>query len=516
MVAVGAIANGGGGDKGGGYPGKLTWYVVLSSFAAAMGGFIFGYDLGISGGVTSMAPFLKEFFPSAYQKEELNQSNNQYCKFNSQVLTLFTSSLYLAAFLSSFFASTVTRRFGRRRTMMLGGTVFFIGAALNAAAVHLWMLIVGRILLGFGVGFANHAVPLYLSEMAPYKHRGKLNICFQLSVTIGILLANLVNYGTAQISGGWGWRVSLGLAGVPAFLLVAFTFFLCETPNSLIENQKYNEAKSTLQRIRGPQVDVQAEYEDLVAASEASKSMKDVNRLTQLLQSRQYRPSLVLAVLIPFFQQFTGINVIMFYAPELFRTIGFKSHASLMSAVITGLVNFFATFVSIYGTDKWGRRFLFLVGGAIMLLFQIAVAALIGTQFGVSGAATELPKWFAIVVVACICCYVAAFAFSWGPLGWLVPSEISALEVRPAAQSLTVATNMLFTWIIAQAFLSMLCTMRYFLFFFFAAFVAVMTMFVYFLVPETKNIPIEEMSRIWTEHPHWKKVVTKNGAPPEA
>ncbi|KAK3030987.1 hypothetical protein RJ639_035738 [Escallonia herrerae] len=543
MVAVGGIANGAAGDKGGGYPGRLTWYVLFSSFAAAMGGLIFGYDLGISGGVTSMAPFLKEFFPSVYRKEELNQSTNRYCKFNSQVLTLFTSSLYLAAFLSSFFASTVTRRFGRRRAMMLGGAVFFIGAVLNAAAVHLWMLILGRILLGFGVGFANHvrknhdkrhrnlhfsfdqnskeltllyAVPLYLSEMAPYKHRGKLNICFQLSITIGILLANLVNYGTAHISGGWGWRISLGFAGAPAFLLVAFAYFLCETPNSLIENGKYNEARFTLQRIRGLQVDVLAEYDDLVAASEASKSMKDVNRLQQLLQLRQYRPSLVLAVLIPFFQQFTGINVIMFYAPELFRTIGFKSNASLISAVITGLVNFFATFVSIYGTDKWGRRVLFLVGGAIMLLFQIAIAVLIGTQFGVSGAATVLPQWFAIVVVACICCYVAAFAFSWGPLGWLVPSEISALEVRPAAQSLTVATNMLFTWIIAQAFLSMLCTMRYFLFFFFAAFVAVMTAFVYFLVPETKNIPIEEMSRIWTEHPYWKKVVTKNGSPPEA
>ncbi|KAK2995751.1 hypothetical protein RJ640_007519 [Escallonia rubra] len=241
-------------------------------------------------------------------------------------------------------------------------------------------------------------VPLYLSEMAPYKHRGKLNICFQLSITIGIMLANVVNYGTAQIFGGWGWRVSLGLAGAPTFLLVAFAYFLCETPNSLIENGKYDEARSTLKRICGFQVDVQAEY------------------------TISWQP------------QFTGINVIMFYAPELFRTIGIKSNASLIYVVITGLVNFFATFVSIYGTDKWGRRVLFLVGGAMMLLFQIAVAVLIGTQFGASGAAIVLPQWFAIVV---------------GPLGWLVPSEISALEVRPAAQSLTVATNMLFTWIIA-------------------------------------------------------------------
>ncbi|KAK2995749.1 hypothetical protein RJ640_007517 [Escallonia rubra] len=136
------------GKRGVGTPVGLlgTWCSVF--FAAAVGGFIFGYDLGISGGVTSMTPFLKEFSHLFIGRR--SWTNPQI------ILTLFTSSLYLAVVLSSFFASTVTRRFGRMRTMMLGGTVFFIGAVLNDAAVHLWMLILGRILLGFGVGFANH------------------------------------------------------------------------------------------------------------------------------------------------------------------------------------------------------------------------------------------------------------------------------------------------------------------------------------------------------------------------
>ncbi|KAJ7000597.1 hypothetical protein NC653_011152 [Populus alba x Populus x berolinensis] len=169
-----------------------------------MGGLIFGYDLGISGGVTSMAPFLNNFFPDVYRKEALDTSTNQYCKFNDMGLTLFTSSLYLAALISSFGASYITRTWGRKRTMLLGvgGIIFFIGAALNAGAVDLSMLIAGRILLGVGVGFSTQSVvPLYVSEMAPQKHRGAFNIVFQLAITISIFIANLVNYLTPKIAG---------------------------------------------------------------------------------------------------------------------------------------------------------------------------------------------------------------------------------------------------------------------------------------------------------------------------
>ncbi|KAI4299277.1 hypothetical protein L6164_032751 [Bauhinia variegata] len=498
-----AVMVGGGGPPGKEYPGNLTPFVTVTCIVAAMGGLIFGYDIGISGGVTSMDPFLKKFFPSVYRKKHADQTKNQYCQYDSQTLTMFTSSLYLAALLSSLVASTVTRKFGRKRSMLFGGCLFFAGAVLNGAAKAVWYLILGRILLGFGIGFANQSVPLYLSEMAPYKYRGALNIGFQLSITIGILVANVLNYFFAKIKGGWGWRLSLGGAVVPALIITIGSLILPDTPNSMIERGEIEEAKKKLKRVRGVE-DVQEEFNDLLAASEASKQVEHPWR--NLLQ-RKYRPHLTMAVLIPFFQQFTGINVIMFYAPVLFNSIGFKDDASLMSAVITGIVNVLATTVSIYGVDKWGRRALFLQGGLQMLLSQAAVAASIGAKFGINGDPGELPKWYAIVVVVFICIYVAGFAWSWGPLGWLVPSEIFPLEIRSAAQSVNVSVNMFFTFIVAQVFLSMLCHMKFGLFIFFAFFVVVMSVFVFFFLPETKNIPIEEMGRVWRRHWYWSRFV---------
>ncbi|KAL6567461.1 Transcription factor stp1 [Orobanche gracilis] len=491
------------------YPGNLTTYVIVTCVIAAMGGLIFGYDIGISGGVTSMDRFLENFFPDVYRKQHADDSTNQYCKFDSAELTLFTSSLYLAALCSSVLASWVTRKLGRKLSMLVGGVLFCAGALLNAFAQSVWMLIVGRILLGFGIGFANQSVPLYLSEMAPYKYRGALNIGFQLSITIGILAANLLNYGFAKISGSLGWRLSLGGAMVPALIITVGSLVLPETPNSLIERGNQEEAREKLKRIRGVS-DVDDEFHDLVTASEESRKVEHPWR--NLLQ-RKYRPHLTMAVAIPFFQQFTGINVIMFYAPVLFKTIGFGSESSLISAVVTGSVNFLATVVSIYGVDKWGRRFLFLEGGVQMLICQIMVSIFIGVKFGADGDPGQLPKWYAMVVVLLICIYVAGFAWSWGPLGWLVPSEIFPLEIRSAAQSLTVCVNMIFTFIVAQVFLTMLCRLKFGLFLFFGFFVAVMTVFVYFFLPETKNIPIEEMVVVWKRHWFWSRFMTEVDCP---
>ncbi|KAK4361038.1 hypothetical protein RND71_019990 [Anisodus tanguticus] len=481
------------------YPGELTLYVTVTCIIAAMGGLIFGYDIGISGGVTSMDSFLSKFFPSVLRKQKADDSTNQYCKFDSQTLTMFTSSLYLAALLSSLVASTVTRKLGRRLSMLSGGVLFCAGALINGFAQNVAMLIIGRILLGFGIGFANQSVPLYLSEMAPYKYRGALNIGFQLSITIGILVANVLNYFFSKID--WGWRLSLGGAMVPALIITIGSLFLPETPNSMIERGKVDKAKSRLKRIRGIK-DVDEEFNDLVVASEASRKIEHPWR--NLLQ-KKYRPHLTMAIMIPFFQQLTGINVIMFYAPVLFKTIGFGADASLMSAVITGGVNVVATIVSVYYVDKLGRRFLFLEGGIQMLFCQIAVAILIAIKFGVNGTPGELPKWYAMLVVIFICIYVAGFAWSWGPLGWLVPSEIFPLEIRSAAQSINVSVNMIFTFAVAQIFLTMLCHLKFGLFLFFAFFVVIMTVFIYFFLPETKNIPIEEMVIVWKEHWFWSK-----------
>ncbi|KAF4383046.1 sugar carrier protein C-like [Cannabis sativa] len=493
-----------GNNNGKQYPGKLTCKVLWTCIVAASGGLIFGYDLGISGGVTSMDSFLKQFFPSVYAKESsVTLSDDQYCKFDSQILTLFTSSLYVAALVSSIGASKITRLLGRRVTMLWGGILFLCGAVLNASAQNVWMLIVGRLFLGFGIGCANQSVPIYVSEMAPSKYRGALNMLFQLTITIGILIANLLNYFFAKIEGGWGWRLSLGGAAVPALLIIAGSLTLPDTPNSLIERGKNEEAKDQLKKIRGvPNVD--EEYNDLVNASEVSKQVKHPWRT---LLTKKYRPQLVFAIGIPAFQQLTGMNVITFYAPVLFKTIGFGSSASLMSAVITGVVNVIATFVSILTVDKFGRRTLFLEGGIQMFICQAIITIAIALKFGVSGNPGVLPTWYAYGLVFFICVYVAGFAWSWGPLGWLVPSEIFPLEVRSAAQSVNVSVNMIFTFAIAQVFTAMLCHLKFGLFIFFAIFVIIMTVFIYKLLPETKGVPIEEMAVVWREHPYWKLYV---------
>ncbi|CAN1284451.1 Sugar transport protein 10 [Linum perenne] len=408
---------------------NLNSYMAMTCILGGIGGLIFGYDIGISGGVTAMAPFLERFFPAVYRRQIRASSDSQYCKFNDFNLTAFTSSLYVAAFFASLVASFVTKGLGRKISMLLGGIVFFVGALLNMLAQHLWMLIVGRILLGIGVGFSVQSVPVYVSEMAPPQWRGSFNIVFQLSITVGIFAANLINYFTSK-NIHYGWRVSLGGACVPAAIII----------------------------------------------------------------------------------QLTGINVVMFYAPVLFQSIGIGSHASLLSAVVTGTVNVAATFVSIYGVDRWGRRFLFFQGGAQMLIFQILVAIFIGWKFGVSGVVTQLPTWYALVVVFFICLYVAAYAWSWGPLGFVVPSEIFPLEIRSAGQSINVSMNMLFTFLIAQLFLTMLCHMKFGLFLFFAFFLVVMTLFVYFFLPETKGIPIEAVHGKFREHWYWRRFVDDDGS----
>lgn len=186
-------------------------------------------------------------------------------------------------------------------------------------------------------------------------------------ITLGILIANVLNYGFAMIPGGWGWRLSLGGAVVPALIIIIGSFTLTDTPSSLIERDRLDEAKELLKKVRGVD-NVDAELADLVAAREASKGVS--NQWRALFQ-RKYRPQLTMAIAIPFFQQLTGINVITFYAPVLFKTLGFGNSASLMSAMITGGVNCVSTIAAILLVDRFGRRVLFLEGGTQMLLSQV-------------------------------------------------------------------------------------------------------------------------------------------------
>ncbi|KAJ4825911.1 Sugar transport protein 14 [Turnera subulata] len=383
---------GGGGFVDGGplkrahlYEYKITGYFIFACIVAALGGSLFGYDLGVSGlqvlldnsrnlthtlvsgGVTSMDDFLKDFFPKVYRRKQEHLNETDYCKYDSQILTLFTSSLYFAALFSTFGASHVTRNKGRRASILVGSVSFFLGAVLNAAAVNISMLIIGRIFLGVGIGFGNQAVPLYLSEMAPAKVRGAVNQLFQLTTCLGILIANLINYGTEKIH-PWGWRLSLGLATVPATLMFIGGLFLPETPNSLVEQGRLEEGRRVLEKVRGT-TKVDAEFADLVDASNAAQAVK--HPFKNLLK-RKNRPQLVIGALgIPAFQQLTGMNSILFYAPVIFQSLGFGSGASLYSSVITSGALVAGALISMALVDKFGRRAFFLEAGAEMLCYMV-------------------------------------------------------------------------------------------------------------------------------------------------
>ncbi|WOG89109.1 hypothetical protein DCAR_0208345 [Daucus carota subsp. sativus] len=483
-------------DGGTEFPGKLTWNVVLCTVIAAFGGLMFGYDIGISGGVTSMDSFLEKFFPVVYRKKHQAKEDN-YCKFNDQYLQLFTSSLYLSATICCFVASKSCNKFGRKRTMQAASAFFLLGAVCNGLARNLEMLICGRLLLGAGIGFGNQAVPLFISEIAPAKYRGGLNIIFQLLITVGIFVAGLVNYATSHLPNGW--RISLGGAAVPALFLLVGSLAIVETPTSLIQRGKKERGLKTLQKIRGKGIDVDKEYQEIVATTEKAQQVKHPFKILM----KTSMPQVICGSIIQMFQQLTGINVIMFYAPVLFQTMGFENDASLLSSVITGLINVGSTLVAVFYVDRWGRRALLLEAVVQMLICQVVVGIFLQVDLH---ATNTMPKIPAYIVVVLICTFVAGFAWSWGPLGWLVASEIFPLETRSAGFFCAVAMNMIWTFIIAQAFLSMLCAMKAAIFFFFSSWIVIMGLFALFWLPETKGVPIDQMvDTVWKRHWFWKR-----------
>ncbi|VAI11313.1 unnamed protein product [Triticum turgidum subsp. durum] len=309
--------------------------------------------------------------------------------------------------------------------------------------------------------------------MAPPQYRGAINNGFELCISIGILIANVINYGVQKIEGGWGWRISLSMAAVPAAFLTIGAIFLPETPSFLIQRDgNVDEAKMMLQRLR--------------------------------VLKKKYRPQLVIALLIPFFNQVTGINVINFYAPVMFRTIGLGESAALMSAVVTRLCATVANIVAMVVVDKFGRRKLLLVGGVQMILSQFTVGAILAVKFKDHGV---MDKEYGYLVLVIMCVFVAGFAWSWGPLTYLVPTEICPLEIRSAGQSVVIAVIFLMTFVIGQTFLNMLCHLKFGTFFLFGGWVCVMTLFVFFFLPETKQLPMEQMEQVWRRHWFWKRIV---------
>ncbi|ERN07567.1 hypothetical protein AMTR_s00154p00093290 [Amborella trichopoda] len=239
------------------------------------------------------------------------------------------------------------------------------------------------------------------------------------------------------------------------------------------------DREGRLRRGRPGTMNVKPEFQQLVEACEAASEVKHPYRR---LMRCDGHPRLLISIILQVFQQLTGINAIMFYAPILFQTMGFKNDASLLSVVITGTVNAISTFVGIVIVDRVGRTPFLLQAAVQMFICQVAIGIILLKDLHLTN---SLNHTVAIVVVILVCAYVASFAWSWGPLGWLIPSEIFRIETRSAGFSFVVCSNMLFTFLIAQAFLSTLCHLKAGIFFFFAMWILIMRTFVVFFLPET-------------------------------
>ncbi|CAN6248881.1 unnamed protein product [Urochloa humidicola] len=296
------------------YGGGLTFSVVVTCLMAASCGLIYGYDNGVTGGVTQMESFLSKFFPEVLSGKK-NAKQDAYCKYDNQWLTAFTSALFIAGMLSSLVASRVTRRVGRQAIMLIGGALFLAGSIINTSAVNVAMLIIGRMLLGFGVGFTLQAAPVYLSETAPAKWRGAFTSSYNAFAVLGMFCATITNYFTNHIP-GWGWRISVGLAAIPGTIIFMGAFFVSDTPSSLVMRGHLDQARAALQRIRGLDANVDTEFKDIVHAVDEARQ-NDEGAFRRLF-SREYRHYLVVGVAIPVFFEFTGMIVIAILSPVLF------------------------------------------------------------------------------------------------------------------------------------------------------------------------------------------------------
>lgn len=320
--------------------------------------------------------------------------------------------MYLVGMVGAILSSFANRRFGRRGTILIGALLFLLGGALMAGAANLGMLFAGRATLGLALGLTNGSAPLLASEIAPAKWRGMLNTMFQFNITLGILIASIINFAVRDMEKGW--RLTLAIAEVPALGLLLGLLALPDSPNSLLERGYSENAREVLQSLRGD-VDISEEYDDLVDAVNLA------NRHTlwssfRALFSRKFLPAAIISAVLQLFQQFTGINAIMYYTGNLFNSIGKGREASLRNTVIVNAVNCGSTIVAVTGVDHLGRRFLLLEGCAQMIVTQVVIAVVMGVKFSnTPGLIVSEPV--AQAVLAMLCLFVAGFAWSWGPLG---------------------------------------------------------------------------------------------------
>ncbi|CAG8606386.1 5868_t:CDS:10 [Funneliformis caledonium] len=416
-------------------------YVYLCAAFSAIGGLLFGYDIGVISGILTMTHFREEF-PADPVKE-------------GTIVSSLLAGCFFGALISGYFADKVGRRFS-----ILGGSLLFIvGCVLQATSTTFVQLYFGRIISGLSIGNLSMIVPLYQSEISPKEMRGRLVTLQQWSISIGIAISFWIDYFAEKIDSPVQWRIPLCIQTVPAIILAVGTLFLPFSPRWLMDHDREEEAIAVLAKLRAGgdknAAIVQEEYLEIKDNVLFEREFAAKNYFELVKKGPEnIRRRMILGIFIQIFQQLTGINAIMFYAPQIFINAGLTSNSSrLLATGINGLVNMLSTIPAILWIDRWGRR-------------------------------------------------PTLFAYSWGPTGWIYPAEIYPLRIRSKAMSVTTASNWLFNFIIGQIVPSLLDKITWGTFIIFGVFGMTMAISVLIYYPETKGKSLEEMDGLFGKtHP---------------
>jgi sugar porter (SP) family MFS transporter len=435
-------------------------HVAVSAAVTALGGLLFGYDTGV---VSGALLFLKKDFGglSSFQEE------------------LVTSLLLVGAVIGALTAGRLADQIGRRLTVLITAVVFIVGVLLAAFTPTFPVLLVARIIIGLAVGAASTTVPLYIGEVVPPKVRGGLVSLNQLAITSGILVSYLIDYG---LSDSGNWRLMFGLAAVPAVALFVGMLFQRESPAWLIRQGREDEARQVLRRVRNTDDDIDGEIREVQELSKRQAGYRD-------LISPRVRPLVVVGVMLAIFQQITGINTVIYYAPTLLQGAGLGNNAALLANVVNGAVNVGMTIVAIYLLDKVGRRPLLLSGTAGMAVGMVIVAC---SFLGGS----DLKGALAIVAIIGLLVYTGSFAIGLGPVFWLLIAEIYPLRIRGAAMSVAGMANWAANFVVTVSFLTLLNAIGGVgVFFLFGFLTLVALAYFWKKVPETKGRSLQEIER---------------------
>ncbi|TPX65137.1 hypothetical protein SpCBS45565_g05387 [Spizellomyces sp. 'palustris'] len=464
--------------------------IVICLFVS-FGGFLFGYDTGLISGIMEMPVFKDDFGPG--DGRDLQSSTK----------SLLVSILSVGTFIGSLSAGHLADAAGRRWAIIISCMIFCVGCVLQTVSHSLALMLPGRIGAGLGVGLLSDLVPLYQAEAAPKHLRGALVSSYQLAITIGIVVAQGVNQGLKDHPGRASYRIPIGIQLVFAGILMAGMFVLPESPRNLLRLNRRDQAIKALCRLRGKHASdpsVTEEINDLQRAIELEGQIGEASYLDCFKSPVGRRTHI--GVWIQMFQQLTGVNFIFYYGTTFFKQAGISD--AYTTSTITGVVNVVSTLPALYLMERIGRRKLLLTGTTIMLIGQLIVGS-VGTAFPATlddkGNVLSSNSSAGICTIVFTCVFIYGFASSWGPGAWVVPAEIFPLRYRSKGMAIATASNWFWNWVLGfvtpylvdrdQANLGPKIA------FLWAAFILAGGIFVYFAVPETKGLSLEDVDQMF-------------------